>query len=407
MCGPGFSPDTSFSSDCCDCIDMQGECITNAVSVSGSSDCCSIAETNLLSVFTLESGEESAACTDSHVFNSPGQLNDALDTANTLQPGAYIVPSFTFDCSGCIKEVLVRGLITLPLFIPETDIITIGLQIWSHFDPPSDKNDLHRMIRNISISRTDIEDDNLVSGLYTITFAMSESNQICFNDGEELGLTVDESVEILLENRDNQRVYDVSSSSSATCSNLDDLVILTPETQSYSGVPLVAVHIGKWFHDYAEWLYNTSCSFFYLSVPPPIVSTSVEVVPATPSVTTPRSTDGGRVTTDAPALTTPMASPPSSNSTSDTNIETRYTIYIVIGGVGGGVILVLIVCIGLLVVGIILWTTRNRYNKQQTDGAHKSGKHIMHTIYSRCLIYRKTMCKCTYANGVHTRSADC
>ena len=265
MCGPGFSPDTSFSSDCCDCIDVQGECITNAVSVSGSSDCCSIAETNLLSVFSLESGRESDACTDSHVFNSPGQLNNALDTANTLQPGAYIVPSFTFACSGCIKEVLVRGLITSPLFIPETDIITIGLQIWSHFDPPESENDLlndlHRMIHNVSISSTLTTPESLVSGLYTITFALSESNQVCFNDGEELGLTVDESVEILLENRDNQRVYDVSSSSSATCSNLDNLVILTPETQSYSGVPLVAVRIGKWFHDYAEWLYNISCSF--------------------------------------------------------------------------------------------------------------------------------------------------
>ena len=263
MCGPGFSPDTSFSSDCCDCIDMQGECIANAVSVSPSSDCCSIAETNLLSVFTLESGEESDACTDSHVFNSPGQLKDAVDTANTLQPGAYIIPSFTFECSGCIKEVLVKGLITLPGFIPENDIITIGLQIWSHFDPPSDQNDLHRMIHNVSTSRTDIKTDSIAAGLYTITFNLLESNQICFNDGEVFGLTVDgsEGLKILLENRDNQRIYDVSSSSSATCSNLDDLVILTPETQSYSGVPLVAVNIGKWFHDYAEWLYNISCSF--------------------------------------------------------------------------------------------------------------------------------------------------
>ena len=146
-----------------------------------------------------------------------------------------------------------RGLITSPGFIPETDIITIGLQIWSHLDPPGDQNDLHRMIHNVSISSTLITPESLVSGLYTITFALSESNQVCFNDGEELGLTVDESVEILLENRDNQRVYDVSSSSSATCSNLDNLVILTPETQSYSGVPLVAVNIGKWFHDYTEW----------------------------------------------------------------------------------------------------------------------------------------------------------
>ena len=266
MCGPGFSPDTSFSSDCCDCIDMQGDCIANAVSVSPSSDCCSIAETNLLSVFSLESEEESTACTDSHVFNSPGQLNDALHTANTLQPGAYIIPSFTFDCSGCIKEVLVRGL-TLPGFIPETDTITIGLQIWSHFDPPESGNDLlndlHKMIHNVSISSTLITPENIVSMLYTITFALSENNQICFNDGEELGLTVDESegLKIILKNHDNQRVYDVSSSSSATCSNLDDLVILTPETQSYSGVPLVAVNISKWFHDYAEWLYNISCSF--------------------------------------------------------------------------------------------------------------------------------------------------
>ena len=264
MCGPGFSPDTSFSSDCCDCIDMQGECIANAVSVSPSSDCCSIAETNLLSVFTLDSGEQSAACTDSHVFNSPEQLRVAVDTANTLQPGAYIIPSFTFDCSGCIKEVLVRGLITLPGFIAETDIITIGLQIWSHFDPPSDQNDLHKMIHNVSISNTDIEADNLLPELFTITFNLSESNQICFNDGEVLGLTVDESegLNILLENRDNQRVYDVSSSSSATCSNLDDLVILTPETQSYSGVPLVAINISKWFHDHAEWNSTiTLCQF--------------------------------------------------------------------------------------------------------------------------------------------------
>ena len=96
------------------------------------------------------------------------------------------------------------------------------------------------------------------------------------------------------------------------------------------------------------------------------------------------------MTTDAPGLTTPMASPPSSNPTSDSNIETRYTTYIVIGGVGGGVITVLIVCIGLLVVGIILWT-RNKYNKQQTDGAHKSGKHI-NAYYIFTLPYTERQC---------------
>ena len=242
-----FSADNSFS-DCCGCIASAViDCIPTASSAHGSQECCTMAETNLLSVFF--SGNESNGTYDmeSFVFNSPEQLMP-IEIDGTLSQGTYVVPSFRFECSGCIQEVQVQALI--PQYHEGTSV-SMELMTLTHLDPPPDSQDdqdgLYRLNHIVLVTTRNVMEEQEAKNQLTITFSLSASNQsLCFEHNDELGFSFGGSssanLQLLLVDHDGQQVNELGSSTSATCPNLNDFYKTTATT---SGVPLAAVLIGK------------------------------------------------------------------------------------------------------------------------------------------------------------------
>ena len=234
--------DGPFRDGCCDCIDVDSEplCVETATNAHNSQNCCSIAETNLLSVFSTDI-ESSDACddVDSYLFHNLDQIKEPVSPLATLLTGIYIVPSFMFDCGGCIEEVLVQG-----TFDGDTPShVTLWLMTWTRLNSPNGQ-DSYRLNHNVSVTTSDIVKFDALEQ-WTINFSLPVGNQLtmCFEGGEVLGFSFSESsLTVFLVGPSEQSVYEAMSSIRDTCPNLDDLYSITIAAV---GVPLMAVRVSK------------------------------------------------------------------------------------------------------------------------------------------------------------------
>ena len=225
---------TSFRDDCCtsDCLGSDpAQCSLTANTAHNSSDCCTIAETNLLA--DLPSNSDACQVSEANVFNTPQKT-----PTNRLEDGIYVVPRFMFNCSGCIEEVEVRGIGDLS-----------GNSITMKFMTLTRLNDqeLYRLRNNVTVTTTDIDLDGS-TGEVGIIFSFSENNQLCFENNEELGFLLEVTnlikVNIYLVEDDSEVVYELIPSTSDTCSNFNAIYEISPT--SINGVPLVTVHTSKY-----------------------------------------------------------------------------------------------------------------------------------------------------------------
>ena len=239
VCSEGtLSLDTSFRDDCCtsDCLGSdQAQCFITANTAHNSSDCCTIAETNLLA--DMPSNSDVCQISEANVFNTPQQTS-----TNTLEDSIYVVPRFMFNCSGCIEEVEVQGIGEF-----QGDEITMKFMTWTHLND----RELYRLKNSVNVTATHTESDIDIkpdTDGVDIKFSFSENNQLCFENNEELGflleVTVPINIHIAFVEDDNEVVYELTPSSSDTCSNLNDIYEISPT--SINAVPLVTVRTSKY-----------------------------------------------------------------------------------------------------------------------------------------------------------------
>ena len=238
-----FNIDVPFRDGCCDCIDVDSEplCVQNATNAHYSQNCCSIAETNLLSVFSTDI-ESSDACddVDSYLFHKLDEIKTPVRPPATLLTGIYIVPSFMFDCGGCIEEVLVQGVFNE--YIPSSHV-TLELMTWTRLNLTNGQ-DSYRLSHNTSVTTSDIKPLVADDMQRTINFSLPVGDQLCFEGGEVLGLSFSGSnLTVILAYPSEHSVYEAMPSISNTCPNLDDLYTIT--AASNNRVPLMAVRVRK------------------------------------------------------------------------------------------------------------------------------------------------------------------
>ena len=149
-----------------------------------------------------------------------------------------MVPRFMFNCSGCIEEVEVHGI--GEFFV---NLITMKFMTWTRIND----RELYRLRNSITATTTDIviePDANEVN----IKFSFSENNQLCFENNEELGflleVTAPINIHVAFVEDDSEVVYELIPSTSDTCSNLNDIYVISPT--SINAVPLVTVHTSKY-----------------------------------------------------------------------------------------------------------------------------------------------------------------
>ena len=233
--------------NCCDCVLEMENCLQN-VSFAGPtpSECCNTAQRNILSLFSAGNEELSGVCdsSESFPFTRPENLRLVGNPA-LLDPGVYVVPSFEFECSGCIEEVQMQG--KIPGISGDDSInVTINLLTWSRLQSDDDEDNLHRLSRNVSVTSDNITYiDGADRYQLTLTFTLSETIQLCFEKNEILGFSFEASsnLQVILDSELGGPVYDLSSSIADTCPNLGNLY--TSTMASSDSIPLMAVRVSK------------------------------------------------------------------------------------------------------------------------------------------------------------------
>ena len=234
--------DGNFQTDCCNCVENQDDCIKTV----HSEECCTTAESNLLTVFSIND-EPSEVCDSSnpYPFTHSDDLHPVGGTVHSLSPGTYILPNITFNCSGCIEEVQVQG--QVQDYMDNSSItVTINLLIWSRLELDDDDNDgdeaIFKVKRNFSITTSDIEPEEIARYQQTITLTLPEDNLLCFERNEELGLYFEESSDLQIILADaHQPVYEAIPSTAETCANLENYYSASAASSNRS--PIMAVRI--------------------------------------------------------------------------------------------------------------------------------------------------------------------
>lgn len=212
----------------------------NFTSAAGSTECCNIAGDNLFSVFSAEN-DQSSVCNSSepYPFTHPNELR-RVGIVESLLAGVYVVPSFEFDCSGCIEAVQMQGLLS-----DSSTPVTISLLTWSVLES-EDEVDLYRLGHNVSVMSNDIQmRHDAAKSQLTLIFTLPEGNQLCFEANERLGFSFEASnnLSVILENEGDDSVYQLEPSISETCPSLENLY--TFSNASSNRIPLMAVRISK------------------------------------------------------------------------------------------------------------------------------------------------------------------
>ena len=256
--------DQNFISDCCNCVN--GACVSQIAEAQGPlGQCCTEAFGNIHSLLSAPQSESSSdICSpDNYPFKEPGDIDPIpTDDVVTLPPGSYVVPSFQFDCTGCVDTVIVQGKIDGYSYIKDNPIpinITMNFMIWSQFVDNSEEEDdsLYRLSRSVSMTVTEdnIEPENAAVQQLSIEF--SAINELCFNKNEVFGFSFgnESGLRVILSTEDGGSTITLSSSSDTTCPELNDFQTL------YSSIadrpPLMAILISKclnYMSVHASWL---------------------------------------------------------------------------------------------------------------------------------------------------------
>ena len=245
MCLDPPSIDGSFAQDCCssNCIGANSaSCIGLATTLASGnqSQCCSTAS-EILSAFAEVSNKQCS--TQSYVNGRPEDIAFLGSEEDILPPGTYIVPNVTFNCSGCVESVIVRGKIVE--FDAKNTYAHLELQTWRKYSLPGS---IHKMHQNISLSTRNITRLHSSHIVHTITFTLSEN--FCFESGEELGFAYSSNgqtdLAVLFDGRDNSiPAYQVEYSNDYNCMFLNDFInISTPSIATYKK-PAVVLQISK------------------------------------------------------------------------------------------------------------------------------------------------------------------
>ena len=376
--------DQNFIGDCCNCVN--GACVSQIAEAQNSlGQCCTEAFGNIHSLISAPQSESgSDICSpDNYPFTEPGDIDPIPpDNVVTLPPGSYVVPSFQFDCTGCVDTVIVQGKIDGYSYIKDNPIpinITMNFMIWSQFVDNSEEEDdsLYRLSRSVSMTVTEdnIEPENAAVQQLSIEF--SAINELCFNKNEVFGFSFgnESGLRVILsaEAEDGGSTITLSSSSDTTCPELNDFQTV------YSSIadrpPLMAILTSKCL------IYMSVHAYMALICThpgPPQVSpstslhpSSVDTIPTTASIDSPSSSSEIESTSSSTLM--PTSSQPPVVVTADTKFSGPPVL--LIAASSGSAAIVLLITVGIIVtLFIVIGSGRVTNNLQQGDVAVASNQ---------------------------------
>ena len=238
----GFSFENNFRDDCCNCV-QGGECLplTTSASLLNHSQCCISASNNITTL--LLQNEPSDVCSQSHPFTSPEYLSP-INEVMTLPPNTYVVPTFQFQCQGCVDEIQVQGQVT-DYTHPNPINITMSFMIWARFvDTEDDQDSLYQLRKNVTrtVTELDITPEDALGDQLTINFSLTDSSDLCFSRNEVFGFSFGDTPALLVILDDDEgSTYSLSLSVDDTCPELMDYYTATLVQEDR--VPLMAIRI--------------------------------------------------------------------------------------------------------------------------------------------------------------------
>ena len=241
--------ENNFRDDCCNCV-QGGECLllTTSASLLNHSQCC-ISASNNITTLLLQNEPRDAVCSQSHPFTPPENLRP-IDEVMTLQPKVYVVPTFQFQCQGCVDEIQVQGQVTD--YTHDDPInITMNFMIWARFvDTEDDQDSLYQLRKNVTrtVTELDITPEEPRKDQLAINFSLTDSSELCFSENEVFGFSFEGTPALLVildtnDDDDDVSTYSLSPSVDDTCPELMDYYTATLVQEDR--VPLMAIRISE------------------------------------------------------------------------------------------------------------------------------------------------------------------
>ena len=253
----GFSFDDNFRDDCCNCV-QGGKCLplTTSASLLNHSQCC-ISASNNITTLLLQNEPSDDVCSQSHPFTSPENLIP-IKVVMTLSPDVYVVPTFQFQCQGCVDEIQVQGQVTdytldnpINITMSNPINITMSFMIWARLvDTENDQDSLYQLRKNVTrtVTELDITPEDASLDQLTINFSLTDSSELCFSENEVFGFSFEGTPALLVildtNDDDNVSTYSLSPSIGDTCPELMDYYTANPQVKE-DRVPLMAIRISE------------------------------------------------------------------------------------------------------------------------------------------------------------------
>lgn len=212
------------------------------------SSCCNSVLNRLLDFYKLAL----PSVTECHYDLISNDVSSTVLEATAPDDHLVILPSFTFNCSGCIEYVVL--LVELPEDTGETQPLageTMDIHLWSRYESLNSSGEyLYRQRLNFTIGldvqNTSIEPHQLMQANYSkITVPVEESKGVCFQRGDVFGFSqpVESDVKIVFANASRGIAYRVLQTmpDEVECSDLLGFV----EPSSATGIPQIDLQIGR------------------------------------------------------------------------------------------------------------------------------------------------------------------
>ena len=237
--------DNNFRNDCCNCV-QGGECLplTTSASLLNRSQCC-ISASNNITTLLLQNEPSDDVCSQSHPFRPPENLRP-INEVMTLSPDVYVVPTFQFQCQGCVDEIQVQGQVT-NYTCDDPINITMSFMIWARLvDTEDDQDSLYQLRKNVTrtVTELDITHEDPLKNQLTINFSLTDSSDLCFSRNEVFGFSFGDTpaLRVILDD-DEGSTYSLSPSVDDTCPELMDYYTATLVQEDR--VPLMAIRISE------------------------------------------------------------------------------------------------------------------------------------------------------------------
>lgn len=247
MTGNSLSLDNNFLDDCCNCV---GEnCLESAISADRSQQCCSQAQSALFMLFQLSN--EAICDSTAFPFLRPEEVVPVAPPPVTLQPSLYLVPSFTFQCVGCIREIQVLAMIDGYSYSLNAEInVTMTFSIWDKYI--DGENSLYSMKGRMTktVSEDNIEVNSARTDQFIITFPLS--NELCFEAHQMLAFSSASDINVILDDNIGD-ILSLHPNTNEVCSELSDFHTATLNVSSR--IPVMAIGIGKFLISDFQFMY--------------------------------------------------------------------------------------------------------------------------------------------------------